>query len=246
MGHLSIYDDNNFFYNYLELRKAVYNYNDLIEQPIVFKLLGDLNGKDVIDLGCGYGVMSKKIADHGAKKVLGVDNSRKMIQKAKEEYSHKNVSYKILPLEQLSVISDEYDIVVSCLAIHYVEDLYKLFSDIYSLTRVNGNFIFSMEHPIYTASKCTQKWISDSNNKVIAFVTDHYGEEGKREIEWLGKNVLKFHHKMETVINALIKSNFIIEQIIEPTPTLEMLNIVPKTIHEIHRPAYLIVKCHKI
>ena len=245
MEHLPIYDDAKFFKNYLELRKARYNYNDLIEQPLIFDLLGDLSGKEVIDIGCGYGAMSKRIAEHGAKKVLGLDNSEKMIQKACEEYGHACVSYRTLPMEQLSEITDEYDVVVSCLAIHYVENLYRLFSDIYRLTKTKGSFVFSMEHPMYTASMHPQHWISDSNNQIVAFATDHYGVEGKREIEWLGKPVLKFHHKMETVINALIKSGFVIEQILEPTPTPDMLKMVPKTIHEIHRPAYLIAKCHK-
>ena len=46
----AIYDDAAFFDNYIDLRKAANNYNDLIEQPIVFELLGDLYGKTVMDL----------------------------------------------------------------------------------------------------------------------------------------------------------------------------------------------------
>lgn len=245
MDVLPIYDDVDFFNNYLNLRKAEFNYNDLIEQPIILELLGKLEDKEVIDIGCGYGSMSKKIANSGAKKVLGVDNSVNMIKKAQKEYYHKNITYKVLPMERLSDITDKYDVIVSCLAIHYVKDLYKLFSDVYNITKLNGSFVFSMEHPMYTASKRPQKWILDSDNNVVAFSTDHYGVEGKREIEWLGKPVLKYHHKIETIINSLIKSNFIIEKVIEPTPNEELLNMVPKTIHEIHRPAYLIVKCHK-
>ena len=66
-----------------------------------------------------------------------------------------------------------------------------------------------------------------------------------RHIRWLGKEVTKYHHKTDTVLNALIHAGFILEKIIEPSPSDALMKAVPKTVHELHRPAYLIVKSKK-
>ncbi|MBO5313239.1 MAG: class I SAM-dependent methyltransferase [Clostridia bacterium] len=242
----AIYDDESFFNNYIDLRNAENNYNDLIEQPIVFQLLGDLTGKRVLDIGCGYGAMTIKIASKGARQVTGIDVSERMIEKGKRENPHPSITYKVLPAEELTSLEGRFDAVVSCLAIHYIEDFEKLFSDVYSLLNPDGEFIFSMEHPMYTASKVAQRWICEPNSEIATgFVTDHYGEEGLRCIEWLGKKITKYHHKVDTVFNSLISAGFSFERVIEPSPSRELIEKVPKTAHELHRPAYLIVKCKR-
>ena len=57
--------------------------------------------------------------------------------------------------------------------------------------------------------------------------------------------ITKYHHKTETVINALINNGFVLEHVMEPTPSETLMRRVPKTKHELHRPAYLVVKCRK-
>ena len=244
-NEIAIYDDLSFFDNYIELRNAENNYNDLIEQPIVFDLIGDVKGKSVLDIGCGYGAMTVKLADAGAQSVVGLDVSEKMITKAKIENQRNNIAYKILSAEKLSELNESFDAIVSCLAIHYIEDLNKLFADIYAHMNDNATLVFSMEHPMYTASKYEQKWELDKEGNVSGFTIDHYGDEGVRNIEWLGKIITKYHHKTETVINALINNGLVLEHVMEPTPGEALMQRVPKTIHELHRPAYLVVKCRK-
>lgn len=242
---LAIYDDEKFFNNYIDLRNAQNNYNDMIEQPIVFALLGDTAGKTVMDIGCGYGAMTIKIANQGAKRVFGIDVSEKMIEKGKRENPHENIEYRVMSAEELACLGEKFDVVVSCLALHYIEDFGKLFQDIYNLLNDQGHFVFSMEHPVYTASKFTQKWIDGPDGRAAAFVMDHYGEEGVRNIEWLEKSVTKYHHKVDTVFNSLIDAGFVFEKVIEPSPDEALIRRVPRTAHELHRPAYLIVKCRK-
>lgn len=244
-GKTEIYDDADFFNKYLDLRKEKYNYNDMIEQPIVFGLLGDVKGKRVLDIGCGYGCMSVRIADEGAAYVLGTDVSERMIEKARSENARENIDYDIVSAEKISETGKTFDVVVSCLAIHYVEDLNKLFKDVYDILTDGGEFVFSMEHPIYTANMTGQNWIYDDDGRIAAFVIDHYGSEGVRNVEWLGKSIVKYHHKTDTVLNALIEAGFKFEKTIEPSPGKDMMEKVPRTIQEFHRPAYLIVKCRK-
>ena len=51
----NIYANDAFFEGYKALRDGDCNFNDLLEQPAMADLLPDLEGKAVLDLGCGYG-----------------------------------------------------------------------------------------------------------------------------------------------------------------------------------------------
>ncbi len=53
MSRQNIFDNETFFEGYKSLRELDTNYNDLLEQPTMRKLLPDLMGKAVLDLGCG-------------------------------------------------------------------------------------------------------------------------------------------------------------------------------------------------
>ena len=51
MSNQNIYDNDTFFEGYKALRAGETNYNDLLEQPAMAKMLPDLTEKDVLDLG---------------------------------------------------------------------------------------------------------------------------------------------------------------------------------------------------
>ena len=55
MAKQNIYDNNIFYENFKNLRETELNFNDIIETPIITKMLPDLKGKKVLDIGCGMG-----------------------------------------------------------------------------------------------------------------------------------------------------------------------------------------------
>lgn len=55
----NIYDNNEFFENYKNTRLSNDSFNELLEQPAMKRLLPDLQGKTVLDLGCGFGFNCK-------------------------------------------------------------------------------------------------------------------------------------------------------------------------------------------
>lgn len=80
MKEQNIYDNNEFFKNYQKLRQNKgLTANDLIETPQLFELIGNVKDKEVLDLGCGTGGNDRKLIEKGARSVLGIDLSTKMI-----------------------------------------------------------------------------------------------------------------------------------------------------------------------
>lgn len=94
MSKQNIYDNEIFFEGYKSIRQKKENANILFEKPALFSLLPDLKGKQILDLGCGYGENCMEFVKMGASKVVGVDISKKMLEVAKKR--------KLLPKNHLS------------------------------------------------------------------------------------------------------------------------------------------------
>ena len=174
----NIYDNVNFYKQYEELRyeKKGKNANDLIEIPNFRKLMPDVSNKNILDLGCGYGENDKFYKELGAKYVLGTDISEKMIEKAIEENKVDGIEYKVIAMEDLSSINQKFDIIISSLAFHYVEDFDKLIKDCYILLNKGGYLVFSQEHPFTTCIKYTEnvkKGHITIDNKYFGLFSDY-------------------------------------------------------------------------
>ena len=174
----NIYDDENFFNQYEELRNGQKdkNANDLIEIPNFRKLMPDVINKSILDLGCGYGENDKYFKEQGAKDVLGTDISQKMIEKANENNKIEGIEYKVIAMEDISSIDRKFDIIISSLAFHYIKDFDKLVKDCYNLLNEDGYLVFSQEHPLITCIKYTdnvKKGHTVIDNKYYGLFSDY-------------------------------------------------------------------------
>ena len=122
MAKQNIYDNEIFFEGYKKIRENEANANNVFEIPALFSLLPDLKGKSVLDLGCGFGEHCKGFIQSGAAKVVGVDISAKMLEVAREENSDPRITYLNMAMEDIGSLEEHFDVVVSSLAFHYVED----------------------------------------------------------------------------------------------------------------------------
>lgn len=138
----NIYDNEKFFNSYKSLRETDNNYNILLEQPAMKKLLPDLTDKTALDIGCGFGINCMDFINAGAKFVTGVDISQNMLAAAKEQNSHKNIEYINMDMKEILSLGKKYDFVYSSLAFHYEEDFERLSNDIYTLLNDGGILFF--------------------------------------------------------------------------------------------------------
>lgn len=245
----NIYDIKSFSNAYDKMRyedKGM-NANDLIEIPNFRKLIPDVKGKKILDLGCGYGENDKYCRELGAKDILGIDISEHMIKIAKENNNDENIKYKVMAMENINEIVEKFDIVISSLAFHYVKDYEKLINDIYNLLNDDGVLIFSIDHPLKMASKF-ETWMkrnyTEINGKWFLLVSD-YNREGIREKEWNGVMVKKYHRNFSSLINGLVNAGFRIDKILEPIPDEKAIKIVPKYINQYDRPYFLFIRAKK-
>ena len=245
MAKQNIYDNEVFFEGYKNLRKNESNANVLFEIPALFSLLPDLNGLTILDLGCGFGEHCKGFIEKGAAKVVGIDISEKMLEVAKAENSDPKITYLNMPMEDLDKIDEKFDLVVSSLAIHYVEDFAGLTRNINNLLKPGGLFVYSQENPFNTCFSTGERWTRDENGKKIHANLKDYGVEGERESTWFVDNVKKYHRMFSTIVNTLVEGGLTIEKMIEPVPTEEILEKHPDQRDLFHKPDFLLIRASK-
>lgn len=245
MAKQNIYDNEIFFNGYKSIRENGNNANNLFEKPALFSMLPQLKNKAVLDLGCGYGEHCVSFVESGARKVIGIDISKKMLEIAEAENAHPKITYINIPMENIGELDGRFDVVVSSLAIHYVEDYKGLVCNVYNLLNKNGVFVFSQENPLNTCFSGGSRWTKDENGNKLCANISNYSTDGERESVWFVDKVKKYHRTFSTIINTLIECGFVIERLAEPVPTKETLDKYPEYRDLIHKPDFLLVKARK-
>ncbi|WP_461487581.1 type I restriction-modification system subunit M N-terminal domain-containing protein [Phascolarctobacterium succinatutens] len=120
------------------------------------------------------------------------------------------------------------------------EDLIRRFSE---NAEAGGNLVFTVEHPVFTAHG-TQDWYYNEKGEILHFPVDNYYYEGKRTAMFLEEKVTKYYRTLTTYLNTLLSNSFIINQIVEPQPPENMMDI-PGMADEMRRPMMLIVSAKK-
>ncbi len=127
-----------------------YEKNSQAQQKWARELIAHLNltgAEDILDLGCGDGKVTAEIAGllvNGS--VVGIDNSRQMIELATEKYSpnqHPNLSFQVMDAGGLS-FENCFDLVFSNAALHWVKNHQPVIGGLYKSLRVGGKILLRM------------------------------------------------------------------------------------------------------
>ncbi|ROH90248.1 class I SAM-dependent methyltransferase [Chryseobacterium cucumeris] len=238
------YDHPSFFDQYEKMLRSQIGLEGAGEWHTLKNMLPDFHGKNILDLGCGFGWHCRFAIENGAKTVTGIDLSERMLAKAVEINSLPGIQYERIALEEVDYPAEKFDIILSSLTLHYVESFDSIAQNIYKWLTPGGSFVFSVEHPVFTAEG-GQDWIYDKNGEKICWPVDRYFIEGKRNTTFLGEHVIKYHRTLTSYLNILLKAGFKIKEVIEPQPGEEMLKEIPEMKEELRRPMMLLISAEK-
>ena len=238
----NLYDNDEFFAWYSRTRKARSGLNEVLEQPAIRALLPDLKGVCALDLGSGAGDFARWMMDQGASRVLGVEPSKNMLAAARAQPGP-GIEYMELFVEELDLPDAQFDLVVSSLMFHYVEDLVPVIKKIHRWLRSGGTLVFSIEHPLTTAIQGKRRgWVEDDAGVKIGWLVDDYSTEGPRVSRWIVDGVVRYHRTVSTTLNMLTDSGFRIDRVAESHAPEEEEAMQPDLIEERQRPPFLFVR----
>lgn len=237
------YDDPTFFGQYKNMERSQKGLAGAGEWHQLQGMLPDFTGKRVLDLGCGFGWHCRYAAEQGAAKVVGVDISHSMLAEARDMTASPVVEYVQCPIEDYDYRPDSFDVVLSSLTFHYVADFGDICQKIYTCLVPGGDFVFSAEHPIFTAEG-TQDWYYSPDGARQHWPVDNYYDEGRRSAVFLGQTVTKYHRTLETYLGTLLRQGFAVTDFQEARPSQDMM-AQPDMADEMRRPMMLLVAAQK-
>ncbi|MEK4626823.1 MAG: class I SAM-dependent methyltransferase [Solibacillus sp.] len=173
-------------------------------------LIGSCTNKKVLEIGFGSGHSLLYMKENGAAELWGVDFSAAQKEIATQTLNGIEAKLFTAPMEEeIGLPKNYFDLVFSIYAIGWSNDLTQTFQLIHSYLKPGGEFVFSWEHPYYSQIKCREHQF---------YLTGSYQQEGYIETtSFKGEDAPMMipKYKMATFINALLKANFELVELIE-------------------------------
>lgn len=231
------FDDPRFVSRYLAHRTREGNANDLLELPAFLELLGDVRGLRVADLGGGDGGFGAMLLARGARWLVSVDSSATMIDEARRTIDPARGGVVHAAIEAWRPAIESFDIIVSRMTLHYVIELEVVLSRIRQALAPRGRFVFSVEHPVITASARSAR----VDRTMGEWIVDDYFVEGARSVPWLGAEVKKQHRTLGTYTTMLKKAGFSLDAISEAAPRVGAFDDPDELARRRRAPRFLII-----
>ncbi len=181
-------------------------------------LMGNLSGKDILEIGCGSAHCGIAFALQGAK-VSGIDISEEQLKIARELIRKYRVDIRLFQGNMINleeIASESQDIVFSSWTLQYIGDLSKCYQEVNRVLRRRGLFVFSLDHPFW-------RRIDKKDLKI----NKKYFEVGRYEEPYMGGTFVAYDKTVGDIVNPLFDSGFTIERLVEPI--LEERNVDKST-----------------
>lgn len=198
------------------------------------RLLGDLRGRRVVELGCGGGQCSIAFAKAGAV-AIGIDSSAEQLNHARKlaEQEGVRLELRLGDLADLAFLrADSVDLVFSAYAFGFVADLRRVFRQVHRVLREGAAFVFSLPHPYYSL-------VDDDHPEEPLLLRRSYFDTSPITYSWDGVPFVDYPHTVEEIVTGLLRSGYRLDALLEPAPSTsrppsaqwrEVARVLPRTL----------------
>lgn len=226
---------------------------DRVHGPALLRALGPVQGLRVLDLGCGQGRFTRRLARLGAR-VTGVDWSSAMVEAAQrhERRSTLGIEYRRMDARNAPRAwpPATFDRVVACMSLQDMPNAPAVVRGAHRLLRRGGRFVFSVSHPLNTAAIRWERPSAKVRERG-AMLVDRYFEQGPRVTQWAMTRLKRpfatpyWHRTLESWFSLLRRSGFEVESLAEPRATEADARSNPLLAGTRQVPFFLVVSCRR-
>jgi len=171
-------------------------YNELLKDE-------DLNGKELLDAGCGTGWFSKGAAERGAN-VTSMDLGENLLEQVAKKCESKRVVGSIL---EMPFENEQFEYVVSSEVIEHTPDPYKALSESYRVLKPGGTLVLSTPNKFWFWTL----WVANLFNLRPYQGLENWSWSGRlkreakkagfKEVKLVGVHIIPFVHPLTYPIN---------------------------------------------
>ena len=232
MDHLAVgryWDDNADVWTRL-VREGYDVYRDHLNTPAFLAMLPAVRGLAGLDIGCGEGSNTRRLARLGAR-MTGVDIAEAFVRHALSEETREplGIRYARASAVALPFQADTFDFATAFMSLMDVPENGAALAEVWRVVRAGGFFQFSISHP------CTdtphRRNLRDAQGRTYAIEIGGYFEQARGRVdEWLFGaapaalkatlrpfRVPRFHRTLSSWLNAVVDAGWTIERVGEPT-----------------------------
>jgi ubiquinone/menaquinone biosynthesis C-methylase UbiE len=198
--------------------------------PPLFALLGDVTNLDVLDLACGNGHNTRRLARLGAR-VIGVDSSDALLvlNRERERREPLNITYHAADAAWLGMLDDaSFDLVVCQMALMDIPDAAAAILEAARVLRSGGRFVALLLHPCFMVPEASGWMVERMGPETTVWrKVRRYNEPFKGRIHWRSDGDLiytaTYHRPLSWYIGALRAAGFVLTALEEPKPSAEFM-----------------------
>ena len=223
--------------------------------PALLRVMGRCRGKEVLDLGCGNGYLSRRLAKKGAK-VTAVDASPQMIRNAKAHDPKNSLAIRYVRADagKLDGIpNSKFDLVFANMSMMDIENADDAIEEVGRILRRGGKFVMSINHPCFDVMS-NSLWVAEKRigrPPVVYRMVTGYRNLFFEDLPWnMGENrrgyTRGFHRPLSWYVRILHSSGMAITALEEPKPTEEFVREEQKEPGDLDGSGFLEVPLHLV
>lgn len=233
-------------------------YRDAQNTPAFLANLPDIAGLAGLDIGCGEGSNTRKLAEIGAR-MTGIDIAPTFIRHAQEAETAQplGIAYRIADGMALPFAEASFDFATAFMSLMDMPRQDLVLAQTARVLKPGGFLQFSILHPCFATPH--RKVVRDENRKVLAIEVRDYFRPTNGEIEtWrFGAapehekasvepfKVPRFHRTLSDWVNLIVATGFAIEQMHEPSVDAETARAMPYLDDTLVAPLFLHMRVRK-
>ncbi len=201
-------------------------YRRFVMIPALIKLLPNLQGKSLLDVGCGNGILIPHLLEAGAESVVGIDIIPELLEIARKRLPETVKLYQKDVTKPFQLAEAPFDGAVSNFVLNEVENLKGSLQNIYDQLHLGAFFIMGVTHPTFLLGKHIihgEKTLHDYKSYFAGQrITDKYFDKGQ------SIDFETYTFPVSAYVNTAIEVGFQIEKMIEPETTSQVIEANPE------------------